>query len=137
MLPHNERVNALISRAVKMAELRRLEVTRRKIAIILFGFPPNAGAVGTAAYLEVFQSLFNTLKAMKDAGYDIELPKSCAELRAEVLGGNAKVYGQEANVEGQVSADWIVKNTPWLSELEEQWGPAPEGYNLMENLSLY
>lgn len=125
MLPHNERVNALISRAVKMAELRRLEVARRKIAIILFGFPPNAGAVGTAAYLEVFQSLFNTLKAMKDAGYDIELPKSCAELRAEVLGGNAKVYGQEANVEGQVSADWIVKNTPWLSELEEQWGPAP------------
>ena len=125
MLPYNERVNALISRAVKMAELRRLEVSRRKIAIILFGFPPNAGAVGTAAYLEVFQSLFNTLTAMKDAGYEIELPKSCAELRAEVLGGNAKVYGQEANVEGQVSADWIVKNTPWLSELEEQWGPAP------------
>ncbi len=125
MLPYNERVNALISRAVKMAELRRLEVSRRKIAIILFGFPPNAGAVGTAAYLEVFQSLFNTLTAMKDAGYEIEMPKSCAELRAEVLGGNAKVYGQEANVEGQVSADWIVKNTPWLSELEEQWGPAP------------
>ena len=125
MLPYNERVNALISRAVKIAELRRLEVSRRKIAIILFGFPPNAGAVGTAAYLEVFQSLFNTLTAMKDAGYEIEMPKSCAELRAEVLGGNAKVYGQEANVEGQVSADWIVKNTPWLSELEEQWGPAP------------
>ena len=125
MLPYNERVNALISRAVKIAELRRLEVSRRKIAIILFGFPPNAGAVGTAAYLEVFQSLFNTLTAMKDAGYEIELPKSCAELRAEVLGGNAKVYGQEANVEDQVSADWIVKNTPWLSELEEQWGPAP------------
>ena len=74
---------------------------------------------------------------MKDAGYEIELPKSCAELRAEVLGGNAKVYGQEANVEGQVSADWIVKNTPWLSELEEQWGPLLEEYNLMENLSLY
>ena len=125
MLPYNERVNALISRAVKIAELRRLEVSRRKIAIILFGFPPNAGAVGTAAYLEVFQSLFNTLTAMKDAGYEIELPKSCAELRAEVMGGNAKVYGQEANVEGQVSADWIVKNTPWLSEVEEQWGPAP------------
>jgi len=125
MLPYNERVNALISRAVKIAELRRLEVSSRKIAIILFGFPPNAGAVGTAAYLEVFQSLFNTLTAMKDAGYEIEMPKSCAELRAEVLGGNAKVYGQEANVEGQVSADWIVKNTPWLSELEEQWGPAP------------
>ena len=125
MLPYNERVNALISRAVKIAELRRLEVSRRKIAIILFGFPPNAGAVGTAAYLEVFQSLFNTLTAMKDAGYEIELPKSCAELRAEVMGGNAKVYGQEANVEGQVSADWIVKNTPWLSEVEEHWGPAP------------
>ena len=125
MVPYNERVDALIARAVKTAELRRSEVFERKIAIVLFGFPPNAGAVGTAAYLEVFESLFNTLKAMKDAGYQIELPKSSAELREEVLAGNAQVYGQEANVESQVSADWIVKNTPWLPELEEQWGSAP------------
>ena len=125
MVPYNERVDALIARAVKTAELRRSEVFERKIAIVLFGFPPNAGAVGTAAYLEVFESLFNTLTAMKDAGYQIELPKSSAELREEVLAGNAQVYGQEANVESQVSADWIVKNTPWLPELEEQWGSAP------------
>ena len=125
MLPHNERVDALIARAVKTAELRRSEVFARRIAIVLFGFPPNAGAVGTAAYLEVFESLFNTLKAMKDAGYQIELPKSSADLREEVLAGNAQIYGQEANVESQVSADWIVKNTPWLSELEDQWGSAP------------
>ena len=125
MLPYNERVDALIARAVKTAELRRSEVFERKIAIVLFGFPPNAGAVGTAAYLEVFESLFNTLTAMKDAGYQIELPKSSAELREEVLAGNAQIYGQEANVESQVSADWIVKNTPWLPELEEQWGSAP------------
>lgn len=125
MVPYNERVDALIARAVKTAELRRSEVFERKIAIVLFGFPPNAGAVGTAAYLEVFESLFNTLTAMKDAGYQIELPKSSAELREEVLAGNAQIYGQEANVESQVSADWIVKNTPWLPELEEQWGSAP------------
>ena len=125
MVPYNERVDALIARAVKTAELRRSEVFERKIAIVLFGFPPNAGAVGTAAYLEVFESLFNTLTAMKEAGYQIELPKSSAELREEVLAGNAQIYGQEANVESQVSADWIVKNTPWLPELEEQWGSAP------------
>ena len=47
MVPYNERVDALIARAVKTAELRRSEVFERKIAIVLFGFPPNAGAVGT------------------------------------------------------------------------------------------
>jgi magnesium chelatase subunit H len=25
----------------------------------------------------------------------------------------------------RVSADWIVKNTPWLSDVEDQWGSAP------------
>jgi magnesium chelatase subunit H len=34
----------------------------RKVAVVLFNFPPNAGNTGTAAYLSVFASLFNTLR---------------------------------------------------------------------------
>ena len=30
----------------------------RKVAIVLFNFPPNSGAMGTAAHLSVFESLF-------------------------------------------------------------------------------
>ncbi|WP_375257673.1 cobaltochelatase subunit CobN, partial [Citreimonas sp.] len=94
-------------------------------AIVLFGFPPNAGAVGTAAYLSVFESLYATLHAMKARGYDVEFPDSPEALRAAVLQGNAARYGQEANVADHVPADEIVARTPHLAEIEGSWGPAP------------
>ena len=42
-----------------------------------------------------------------------------------MLEGNSTSFGQDANVHARVSADWIVKNTPWLSDVEDQWGSAP------------
>ena len=64
--------------------LRRSQVADRKVAIVLYGFPPNAGAAGTAAYLGVFESLFNTLNAMKAEGYDLTPPDSVDALREHV-----------------------------------------------------
>ena len=61
---HAERASMLAARAAKLVALRRSKPAERKIAIVLFNFPPNAGATGTAAFLGVFESLFNTLKAM-------------------------------------------------------------------------
>ena len=45
-----ERVEMLAARVEKLAALRRTERAERKIAIVLFNFPPNAGNIGTAAY---------------------------------------------------------------------------------------
>ncbi|MEM6589917.1 MAG: magnesium chelatase subunit H [Pseudomonadota bacterium] len=125
MAPALERVEVLADRVAKQAHLHRSARHDRNVAIILYGFPPNAGAAGTAAYLNVFASLHNTLQAMHKAGYDIDPPGTVEELREAVLGGNAKQLGQEANVHARVSADQIVEHTPWLSEIEDTWGPAP------------
>jgi magnesium chelatase subunit H len=125
MAPCPERIEVLAARVEKQVALRRSRVAERRVGIILFGFPPNAGAAGTAAYLDVFQSLHNTLHAMAARGYDLTPPETVEDLRAEVLGGNAAQYGQEANIAAHVSADEIVRGTPWLSEIEAQWGAAP------------
>jgi magnesium chelatase subunit H len=125
MAPCPERIERLAMRVERLARLRRSTVAERKVAVVLFGFPPNAGAVGTAAYLSVFESLFNTLHAMKAEGYRCDPPETVDALRAAVLKGNAATYGQEANVAAQVSADDIVSGTPWLREVEAAWGPAP------------
>lgn len=125
MAPCWERIEKLATRAERLARLRRARVSERKVGIVLFGFPPNAGAVGTAAYLSVFESLFNMLHAMKAEGYAIEPPATLEELRDRVLKGNAATYGQEANVIAHVPADEIVKGTPWLKDIEAVWGPAP------------
>ena len=125
MSPCVERIEKLAMRVEKQALLRRSTAAERKLAIVLFGFPPNAGAAGTAAYLSVFESLHNTLHALAAQGYDLTPPATVEELREVVLQGSARQYGQEANVAAHVSADRIVAQTPWLSEIEAAWGPAP------------
>ena len=63
-----ERADMLSARVERMVTLRRKARAERKIGIVLFNFPPNAGNSGTAAYLSVFASLFNTLTALKRLG---------------------------------------------------------------------
>ncbi|WP_342069455.1 magnesium chelatase subunit H [Yoonia algicola] len=125
MAPCPERIASLAEKTLRLAVLRRKQNADKKIGIVLFGFPPNAGAVGTAAYLSVFESLFNTLNKMKSDGYRVDVPETVDDLRAAVLLGNSAQYGQQANVAAHVDADTIVRTTPPLAEIEAVWGPAP------------
>ncbi len=125
MAPCHERIASLVEKTARLAVLRRKANRDKRISVVLFGFPPNAGAVGTAAYLSVFESLYNTLSTLKSEGYRVDLPASVDDLRAAVLKGNAAQYGQEANVADIVDADAILRNTPPLAAIEAAWGPAP------------
>jgi magnesium chelatase subunit H len=125
MQAHGERVEMLSSRVAKLVALRRTERKDRKLAVVLFNFPPNAGNTGTAAYLSVFASLFNVLKELKAAGYAVEVPKDVDELRERIVNGNASRYGAHANVHTRVPVDDHVRREPHLKQLEQQWGPAP------------
>ena len=125
MAPCPERIGALVEKSTRLATLRRKANAQKKVAITLFGFPPNAGAIGTAAYLSVFESLFNTLHRLAREGYDVTPPETVDDLRATILKGNAAQQGTEANVAAVVTADQIVARTPWLDEIEAVWGPAP------------
>ncbi len=121
----SERADMLAARVAKLMALRRRERADRKVAVVLFNFPPNAGSTGTAAFLSVFESLYNTLAAMQRAGYSVDLPDGTDALRNAVLKGNAEHYGAPANVFAKISADDHVRREPWLREIEAQWGPAP------------
>ncbi len=125
MVPHESRIDALVRRVDRLVTLRRAERAERTIGIVLFNFPPNAGATGTAAFLAVFESLFNTLKQLAAAGYQVEVPDSVDALRSAILDGNREQYGTEANVLEQIPVDDYVRREPYLKELEAQWGPAP------------
>ena len=125
MQPAPERIDRLADRVARLVALRHTPIAERKVAIVLFNFPPNSGAAGTAAHLSVFESLFNTLSAMREEGYHVDLPDSHAELRDAILKGNAKQFGAEANVFQRVPVDDHVRAEPWLAEIEAQWGSAP------------
>ncbi len=125
MVVHEERAATLAARVARLVALRRSERADRRVAVVLFNFPPNAGATGSAAYLSVFASLFNTLRALHAAGYVVDIPSSVDALRDMILGGNAQRYGTEANVMARIPADEHIRREPHLADIERQWGPAP------------
>jgi magnesium chelatase subunit H len=120
-----ERSAMLAARVERLIALRRAERAQRKVAVVLFNFPPNAGSVGTAAHLSVFASLHRTLEGMRAAGYTVEVPSTVDALRERIVTGNAARYGAQANVYARIGVDDHVRRERWLAEIEAQWGPAP------------
>jgi hypothetical protein len=130
-----DRIEVLVARVERLIRLRRTPRAERNLSIVLFNFPPNGGATGTAASLSVFASLYNTLRQLKAEGYQVELPASVEALRLAVIEGNAPVHGTDANVHHRISAEDHVRREPWLAEIEAQWGPAP-GRSLSDGASI-
>ena len=64
-------MNLLADRSLKWANLGSKPKEDKKIAIIIFSFPPDKGNVGTAVYLDVFDSIKRVLMQLKSEGYDI------------------------------------------------------------------
>ena len=125
MIACAERTEALAARVDKLIRLRRAKRAARKLAVVLFNFPPNGGGVGTAAGLAVYESLHNTLKMLAASGYYVDVPDTVEALRARILEGNAARFGADANVHARVPASDHVRRETRLADIEKQWGPAP------------
>ncbi len=135
-----DRVEAISQRALKWANLRRLSKLQKKVAITVFSFPPDKGNVGTAAYLDVFGSIYRVMEALKNNGYDVpELPESAEALMLEVIhDAQAQYNSPELNVAYRMSVPEYERLTPYSKKLEENWGPAPGNLNSDgQNLLVY
>lgn len=133
-----DRIEAIAQRAMKWASLRRKPKLDKKVAITIFSFPPDKGNIGTAAYLDVFGSIYEVVKALKGNGYDIEnLPESAEKLMQEVIhDATAQYTSPELNIAYRMSVDEYEKLTPYSERLQENWGPPPghlnsDGQNLL------
>jgi len=127
---------ALDDRCVRFARrLRRWNRLRTaprnelKLALTLFCFPPNKGNIGTAADLDVFPSLWDTLKRLQSDGYNVELPPSADALREMLIGGNAASFAATANVAYRMNVAEYRRLCPYVNEVEEDWGAAPGRVN--------
>ena len=127
----------LASRAARLAALRRTPRQERRIGLVLFNFPPNAGAAGTAAFLSVFESLHAALLAMRDAGYRVQVPATVEALRERLLTGEGPgAAGLDAAIGASISVDDHVLRERHLGAIEAQWGAAP-GRQLTDGKRLF
>lgn len=112
-------------RITRRVGLRRKENAEKKVAVVLFNFPPNLGNVGTAAYLDVFQSLHRMLIELKTEGYDVEIPADPDALREEILHENSMMYGTPSSVGAFLSLEEYRTLFPDYVGIENFWGHAP------------
>jgi magnesium chelatase subunit H len=126
-----DRIEAVAQRALKWANLRRKPKLDKKVAITVFSFPPDKGNVGTAAYLDVFGSIFKVMEALKHNGYSVEdLPESAEALMQEVIhDAQAQYASPELNIAYRMSVPEYEQLTPYSTRLEENWGPPPGHLN--------
>ncbi|KAM3383723.1 hypothetical protein ACQJBY_008409 [Aegilops geniculata] len=112
----------------------------KKLAITVFSFPPDKGNVGTAAYLNVFSSIYSVLKDLKKDGYNVEgLPETPEELIEEVIHDKeAQFNSPNLNVVYRMNVREYQALTPYANMLEENWGKPPGHLNSDgENLLVY
>jgi magnesium chelatase subunit H len=139
-VPLADRVNLLADRAMKWSALGNKPAEEKKIAITIFSFPPDKGNVGTAAYLDVFDSIKAVLEKLKAEGYDVgDAPMDKKAIMEAVLNDpEAKISSPELNVAYRMSTDEYYELTPYATDLEENWGPAPGNLNSDgQNLVVY
>ncbi|MDT9192693.1 MAG: magnesium chelatase subunit H [Limnospira sp. PMC 1286.21] len=135
-----DRIEAICQRALKWANLRKKPKLDKKVAITIFSFPPDKGNVGTAAYLDVFGSIYEVMKALKNNGYDIpEIPESPGALMQQVIhDATAQYQSPELNIAYKMSVEQYERLTPYSERLHENWGPPPGHLNTDgENLLVY
>jgi magnesium chelatase subunit H len=128
-----ERLKRLTGRLNGWIALRRKPPAERRVAIVLYGFPPGYGATGTAALLHVPNSLMALLRALAAQGYRVgPLPASGEELIRQVKEADETWVSRIP--EGERFEDWTGASVTvetlrqWLgplhsSRIEKQWGP--------------
>ena len=89
-----DRVERVATIAAKWANLRRKAPSERKIALVVYNYPPGLGRLGTAALLNVPATLHALMTRLKQDGYVVgEFPASpdaLAKRMATMEGGQGE-----------------------------------------------
>jgi magnesium chelatase subunit H len=124
-----ERLERLAGLASKWIALRKKQNREKKVAIVVYDFPPGVGKKATAALLDVPASVLAILRRLEREGYDVgTLPNDRDELLAMVERmtefESALASGVKPNV--VTRDDYRAWTSPWeRQEQEERWGAFP------------
>ena len=84
-IPHERNIDLLTDRIDSWVDLKYTPNKDKLISIIYYNYPPGKQNIGSS-YLDTITSIYNILKTLKNAGYDVgELPSSVSELEDLML----------------------------------------------------
>ena len=133
-----DRADRIADTAVMWGRLRRIPDSKRKVAILLYMYPPKTANAGGAAGLDTFASVVDLLQRMRDHGYDVgkSIPETPRELVDILLEGLTNDVDWVSDEEVSRRALDILSEEDYrryyteLSEaartrIEEGWGDPP------------
>lgn len=142
--PIDASIKKLVSISTGWAKLKELPNSNKKIAVVLYNYPPGKDSIG-ASYLDVFETVHDLLVKLQAAGYDVgDTIPTADQLYTMVANfGNKGIWAQPLldqyvqqnqgslnNNEQLIDVNQYMK---WFSELPaalqesvtEKWGSAP------------
>jgi magnesium chelatase subunit H len=116
----------------KWAELRGTPNRTKKVAFVVYDYPPGLGKKGTAALLDVPRSLLNMLRRLEQEGYDVGTLPESAEQLMHMLDEATDVQKSQYNVRGGLPGVKVTQRefNEWTTlrereRVEERWGHWP------------
>ncbi len=131
-----DRVEKMARRLAKWVGLRKKPNNEKKIAIILYNYPPGEENLGKASYLNVFESLAGLLNAMGERGYDVSFSKDGKKLKDLLLSSgivNSGEWGLKPEAMEKLPKASKADYEEWLQRVPENdvkrllqnWGEPP------------
>ncbi len=133
-----DRALRIADMAIMWGRLRHITNRDRKVAILLYQYPPKNADAGGAAGLDTFASVVNILHRMKDDGYDVgdsipETPKELVDIMLSGLTNDSEWISQEEIRRRSVDLIPPQQYDEWYRELsekvrtrlEQDWGKPP------------
>jgi cobaltochelatase CobN len=94
VVPMVDRVDRFVSRVNRWLELKRKPNRDKRIAIIIYNYPPGEENLGSAAYIDTFASVERILERLEKEGCTVEKAK-IKDLFVERMLFNPKLYPPE------------------------------------------
>ena len=138
MAPIPDRLDRIAGRARAWLRLREKENSEKRVAIILYNYPPDESGIGAAGYLDAMESIKKLLARLKEEGYKVEeLPEgtrleeiftsrgivnSSRWLALRTTAQNSPMVGNDTYLK------WFEGLSPEArNEVVERWGDPPGG----------
>ena len=129
-----ERLDRITARIKNWIRLRKIPNKDRKVAVIIYSYPPGDGNTGGASYLDTFVSVKRMLETFREEGYTVEIPEGklheLFEEKAIVNSGDW--HGIERTAASSFSWDvpsymsiFNALHPQVQEEVESVWGRAP------------
>jgi cobaltochelatase CobN len=144
VIPLKENIQLVVDRVNRWLNLRRKKNAEKKIALIVYNYPPGEDKIGNAAYLDVSNSVKNLIEQLSAEGYNVRnLPKdkTIADYFIESGTVNTPKYTNVDDFKGtQISKKEYLEYfnsipSSMKKEIIEYWGE-PIGDIMTENSSI-